>query len=822
MKKNDFTMSEPATLLTDSILLRQKAELLLKKKATKASLPLSDADTLSLIHEFEVHQIELELQHLELQEALSAAQDAIDPFKESEDKYRLIVENIGEGFGIVNPEEQFLLANKSAEMIFGVGPGGLVNMNLNKFISKEQYQLVQKETEIRGQGIRSVYELDIIRPNGEKRTISVTAVPQNDKAGIFMGTYGIFRDITESKQMKESLLESELKYRELVENSPDAIAIYMDGIIVYANSECSRLMGASGTEELIGKSVIHFVHPDYRKFVIDRMKIAVGGGKILPLVEEKFIRLDGTVVDVEVKSFPIKFGHKSAIQLIFRNITERKQAESALHFQAEIIKNISEAIYLVRIDDGEIVYSNSQFEKMFGYGPDEMYGKHVSIVNAPGEKDPEETAREILNNLKQNGFWNGEVLNIRKDGTLFWSYAKVSVFEHSQFGKVLIDVHEDITERKQAEKELRESEEKYRTLVETSSDGVYRSTHEGKFTEVNPAMVRILGYDSKEELQSIDIKSELYFAVEERESAALKEKQEEMAIFRMRKKDGSEVWVEDHGRHVLDDKGEVLYHEGSLRDVTERKLVEDEIRLKNEELQKANAEKDKFFSIIAHDLRSPFNGFLGLTQIMAEELSSLTMSQIQELAISMRNSATNLYNLLENLLKWSQVQQGSIPFTPEVIQFHPMVDECLASALEPAKNKGIDLSFKIEEGIQVFADSDMLQTVIRNLVSNALKFTHKGGEVSVSAKISQNNTVEIAVRDTGIGMSVDMVENLFRPDVKTSRKGTDDEPSTGLGLLLCKEFVEKHGGKIWVESEEGKGSDFFITLPGKSVNLTPK
>ncbi len=812
-------MSEPATLATDFVLLRQKAELLLKKKTTKAGSHLSDAETLRMIHEFEVHQIELELQNLELQDAISAAQDAVDTFKESEEKYRLIVENIGEGFGFVNPEEQFLLANKTAEIIFGVEPGCLVGKNLVQFVSKEQFHVVQKETEIREQGIRSVYELDILRPNGEKRTISVTAVPQNDKGGMFLGTYGIFRDITESKQMKEALLESELKYRELVENSPDAIVIYSDGIIVYANNECSRLMAASGTEELIGKSVIHFVHPDYREFVFERMRAAASGGTILPLVEEKFMRFDGSTVDVEVKAFPVKFGHKSATQLIVRDITERKKAESVLHFQAEIIKNISEAIYLIRMDDGEIVYSNSQFEKMFGYGPGEMLGKHVSIVNAYGEKDPEETAREILNNLKQNGFWNGEVLNIRKDGTPFWSYAKVSVFEHSKFGKVMIDVHEDITERKQAEEALRASKQLIEGIINSIPVRIFWKDRNSVYLGCNKIFANDAGFSDPKDLIGKDDfqmgwrdQAELYRngdrqVMESGNSILLNEEPQTTP-------EGNTIILLTNKIPLINPMGEIYGILGTSMNITERKFAEDEIKLKNEELKKSNAEKDKFFSIIAHDLRSPFNGFLGLTQVMAEELSSLTMAQIQDLAISMKNSATNLYSLLENLLQWSQVHQGSIPFSPEVIQLRPMVDECLASALEPAKNKGIDISSDIPENTVVSADINMLQTVIRNLVSNALKFTHKGGEVCVSAKVTGKKSVEISVRDSGIGMNQTMIDNLFRPDVRTSRKGTDDEPSTGLGLLLCKEFVEKNNGKLWVKSEVNHGSTFHFTLPG--------
>ena len=374
----------------------------------------------------------------------------------------------------------------------------------------------------------------------------------------------------------------------------------------------------------------------------------------------------------------------------------------------------------------------------------------------------------------------------------------------------------DITERKQAGKALRESEALYRNLIEKLLDGVYKSTHDGKFVEVNPAMVTMLGYESKEELMAIDIKTQLYFETVDRDSLVLQEKLEEMGVYRLKKKDGSEIWVEDHGWYNLDGNGNILFHEGIMRDITKRKQAEEEIKLKNEELIKLLTEKDKFFSIIAHDLRSPFNGFLGLTQIMAEELPSLTRDEIQEFVLRMRNSATNLYRLLENLLEWARMQQGLIPFEPEVVELLLIVDECIAIVLETIKSKGIEIAYDIPYDIKVFADSNILQSVIRNLISNAVKFTPKGGKISLSAKTYTDKCVEIAIKDSGIGMSRAMVDHLFRLDVQTNREGTEGEPSTGLGLLLCKEFIEKHGGKIWVESKEGKGSIFYFTIPYKA------
>jgi signal transduction histidine kinase len=246
----------------------------------------------------------------------------------------------------------------------------------------------------------------------------------------------------------------------------------------------------------------------------------------------------------------------------------------------------------------------------------------------------------------------------------------------------------------------------------------------------------------------------------------------------------------------------------------ERLEAEKVILLKNEELENSTTEKDKFYSIIAHDLRGPFNGFLGLTQIMAEELPDLPMAEAQKIAVSMKNSAIGLYSLLENLLEWSQIQQGTMQFYPVAIQLGQTVNESIAMYSESAKAKEIEVTLDIPEGLEVFGDLNMFQATIRNLVSNALKFTARGGKVTVSAKLNSDKNIEISIEDTGVGMSQEMVKKLFRIDLKTNRKGTEGESSSGLGLLLCKEFVEKNGGEILVRSEEGKGSTFSFTIPG--------
>jgi len=240
-----------------------------------------------------------------------------------------------------------------------------------------------------------------------------------------------------------------------------------------------------------------------------------------------------------------------------------------------------------------------------------------------------------------------------------------------------------------------------------------------------------------------------------------------------------------------------------------------EIQHKNEELQKINAEKDKFFSIIAHDLRSPFNGFLGLTEIMDEGLSDMTPEEIKKMVSTLRSSAANLFRLLGNLLEWSRMQRGLSIFEPSFFLLNSKIPVCLD--LEAAGRKNIHISYTIAEDLIVFADENMLECVIRNLVSNAIKFTPKGGNILISARVVVNDQVEVSVSDSGIGIPCETLENIFNLNGNARRKGTEGECSTGLGLILCKDFIEKHGGKLSVESEVQKGSTFRFTLPANET-----
>jgi signal transduction histidine kinase len=238
-----------------------------------------------------------------------------------------------------------------------------------------------------------------------------------------------------------------------------------------------------------------------------------------------------------------------------------------------------------------------------------------------------------------------------------------------------------------------------------------------------------------------------------------------------------------------------------------------ELEMQNEELLKFHAEKDRFFSILAHDLRSPFSSFLGLTEILADDLIDMTPHDIQKMAYSLRKSAINIYHLIENLLEWARIQRGLVEINPETAPLNNVILNSIEPLSDFAMRKELEIQINVPANLYIKADLSMIESTLRNLLSNALKFSFHGGNVSISAMLIKSNYIQISVADQGIGMNAGLLSNLFHIDRKTGRKGTEEEPSTGLGLLLCKDFVEKNGGMIWAESTEGKGSTFSFTLP---------
>lgn len=253
--------------------------------------------------------------------------------------------------------------------------------------------------------------------------------------------------------------------------------------------------------------------------------------------------------------------------------------------------------------------------------------------------------------------------------------------------------------------------------------------------------------------------------------------------------------------------------------IKSNRLLEEKNRViekSEQELRLLNASKNKFFSIIAHDLKNPLHTVLGYSYLLKKDYDRFSESERRKFAFDIHQSTNNIFRLLQNLLEWARSQTGRLNYSPVVVEYQRILDNSLSVLRSLADQKNIAINAESDPGLEIFADPLMIETVLRNLVNNAIKFTPEGGHIDVSAK-REDGQILITVSDTGIGISEEDSQNLFRIDSKVKRRGTNNEDGSGLGLILCHEFVTRHNGKIWVESTPGKGSEFVFSLPAKAI-----
>jgi signal transduction histidine kinase len=255
------------------------------------------------------------------------------------------------------------------------------------------------------------------------------------------------------------------------------------------------------------------------------------------------------------------------------------------------------------------------------------------------------------------------------------------------------------------------------------------------------------------------------------------------------------------------EQNKLLYNLNSEINKLQRQLVKEKSLL-----EEANAAKDKFFSILAHDLKNPFNALLGFSEFLIENFRDMEQEEIEEQLTMMRDSSRQTFALLEDLLTWSKAQRGKLECKPQTVKIKDICEEVRGAVKGMAEEKEIEIELSAAENAEIFADPNMIKTIMRNLLSNAIKFSYRGGKIVTSLEDIGNN-FKISVKDSGTGISAKNQVRLWNLAGQHTTRGTEDESGTGLGLLICKEFAEAHKGKIWVESEEGKGSTFIFTIP---------
>lgn len=370
---------------------------------------------------------------------------------------------------------------------------------------------------------------------------------------------------------------------------------------------------------------------------------------------------------------------------------------------------------------------------------------------------------------------------------------------------------------------LKESERKYKLLAENVKDVIFTLDLDLRYTYISPSVKELRGYEPWEVIgepiykavssKSFEFIHKLLLEKMEGYKTGVGVPMEEYVLeLELPRRNGTMVWTEVKASFILDHQKRPIGLLGVTRDITERKMSQEQILKKNMELNEANAQKDKLFSIIAHDLKNPFGHILNFSGLLLDHYDHYSESRRKQFIELINKSSQQIYLLLENLLDWSRSQSGKMDFFAQNIDLEKIVMEVVNLLNYTATSKNINLYMSVPPGMILYVDEFMLKTVLRNLIGNAIKFTPDNGTVQIAAKNSNNETI-ISVIDNGVGMDIELAGSLFTLDLSLTQPGTRGEKGTGLGLLLCKEFVERHGGKIWVNSTPGTGSVFSFSIP---------
>ena len=350
------------------------------------------------------------------------------------------------------------------------------------------------------------------------------------------------------------------------------------------------------------------------------------------------------------------------------------------------------------------------------------------------------------------------------------------------------------------------------SLLNNIPVGIYRTSIDGKIIFANKSFCTMFGIEDENMYEKFNV-FDFYVQADYRRKALKNWIKGDTYSdeYEIKTVDGKVIFVKDKGTVVKKD-GKVQYFDGVVEDITNKKQIENQ-------LQEQNLSRNKFFSILSHDLKGSFGQFIGATDLILDEIDTFDNEQIENIVKLLNEQANRSYKLLENLLDWSKSQEGILKFQPEPIDIAVLINEIIEYYNQKAAKKSIELCTRVKMGTVVYADKYMLSTILRNLISNAIKFTYKHGKVTISGQFipdMQNvgeKILEVSVSDTGMGIEKERLSDIFTLQGSYSTKGTENETGTGLGLALCKEFVEKHGGEIYVESKKDKGSTFIFLIP---------
>jgi len=357
----------------------------------------------------------------------------------------------------------------------------------------------------------------------------------------------------------------------------------------------------------------------------------------------------------------------------------------------------------------------------------------------------------------------------------------------------------------------------YSQIIDSLQDyAIFTLDEEFNINSWNSGSTMIFGYETDEVIgKPFDIiftKEDLKTGIPKKEIAtALKEGRATDNRWHITK-DKSLFYANGLVFPLIGSDGEMLGYVKILRDLTDRKQSEDAIKKYVRELEDLNTHKESVLAILSHDLRSPLSGIIQITEYLKENFHEMAHVDVEKMLDALFKASTDELDMLDYLVEWARIKYASDVFSPTEIKLTEYIKKVFETLNETASINTINLHHEIEEDTSVFADGKMLVSIIQNIVSNAIKHTEKGGTITVSAK-SKDDKIIVQVKDTGVGMSKEIMESLFKPQMKSLSDARKKNKGAGIGLLLVKGFLEKNGGEIWVESIEGEGSSFYFTLP---------
>ena len=737
--------------------------------------------------------------------------------------YQHLVESVIDAVFTVDLEGKVIFWNKSSEELFGYSKSQIYNKFFGRILGLfdfEYYDNLVEELKDKGTITKNI---TVFKNEGQKETIEAKFTFTSEKKdSIFVFCTNVTAWVDEYEKLKID----EEKYRNIVINSDKNICnIDKNGTFIYVNKILCKTLSLP-KEKILGKKINDFI--DYESFGSDNFNIKSLDDASTTALELPFITGNKDKVIFIIKFYPVldeKFKVKY-FNCYLTDITSKEFLDKELELFSSIFSSSHDGIALVKNNKFEL--TNIAFAKIFGYeNTRDLLGLNfLSLTDERHANKVEEYLKLIKDGNKQ--YSKFEFIAVKKDNSNFYCEASASVVKVNSIKYLVISVR-DITEKKRVQEIIKQSEEKYRNITDNIDDFLY--TYENINNNLRPvfyttSVEKITHYSQEEFLTDAKM---LMRIIHPNDFAHVKTKLKNLfqsriqmsgeVEFRIISKLGNVVWVRNKLNIIRNSNGKIQKLYGLVSDISLRKKAEIELKKSSDKLIKLNETKDKFISIISHDLRTPFSSVVGFTDLLLND-NELKEEEKRQYIKYIQDSANTMLSLVNSLLDWTRLQTGRVRFEPDRFQIKDIIDSSINLMAGVAVQKNIKLNSTIEDETTVFVDKDLVQQVFNNLLSNAIKFTNDGGKIIISKRsFDKSRFIEFSIKDNGIGIKEENLDKLFNVDAKYTSEGTKGEKGSGLGLSLVKEIIEKHGGEIRVESVYGKGTEFLFTLPVASDNI---